>query len=92
MTGAQIFYPRWASVQKPREQIGRDAAAILGRRADVVDRRDLIGEHALRVVERRAAGQRPLRSCWRGHRRRDAAERDARGELVRLVAARTTRP
>src|SRR2546421_3545291 len=64
------------AVEKAREQVRRDAAAILGRGADIVDWRDLVHERALRLHYRRAASERRFGAPRAHHRRRDAAERN----------------
>src|SRR4249920_1293669 len=71
--------PATAVGPKPRQQVRRDATAMLRGRSDVVDRRDLLLQQALRVRERRAAGERLLGSGGTDDRRRDAAQRDLHG-------------
>ena len=61
--------------------------AIRGRRSDVVDRRDLLDQHPLGLVERRAGGQRGFRARQPHDRRRDAAKGDPR----RIVRGRRDR-
>src|SRR6185436_1286804 len=78
VTGRSSFYPRRGAAPKQRQQIGRDAPAILGRGADVVDRRNLGEERPLRVLDRRARGERRLGPGRPDHGRRNAAEGDSR--------------
>ena len=61
------------------EQVRRDPAAVGGRRADVVDRRDVLEQRGLRRGQRCRRRRAPPRcAAARTHGRRDAAERDAR--------------
>src|SRR5207253_4644094 len=76
--GCPTILPAMGVVPKAREQIRRDALAILGRRTRVVDRRNLVHQHLLSLGDRRAAAE-----CGLGLRkthdgRGDAAQGDAR--------------
>src|ERR1051326_5595019 len=57
-----LFYPAGRLGHEPVEQIFRDAMTIGGRRADVVDRRDLVGERTVRLGLRTAGGQHGFRA------------------------------
>ena len=60
------------------EQVGGDTAPVVGGRSDVVDRRDLVHQHALSRVDGRALGERGLGTPGADDGGRHAAERDAR--------------
>ena len=77
-------------VEEAGEQVGGDAAAILGRRANVVDRRDLGDERA--PARRRATAPAASAASVCGSAddgRRHAAERDARGRSPATPAITT---
>src|SRR6266566_450583 len=61
-----------------REQIDRDAAAVIGSRSEVVDWRELAGERSLRLLECGAAGKRGFRPDRTDHGWGDTAQRNPR--------------
>ena len=65
-------------VEETGEQVCGHAAAILSRRANVVDRRDFGDERGLRVGHRTARGENGFGLRQAHHGRRHAAERDSR--------------
>ena len=78
---ARNILPALGVGPKPREEVGRDAPAVLGRGANVVDRRDLLDENTLRVDEGDAARQRLFGSHRSHHGRAYAAQRDPDGTV-----------
>src|SRR5262249_61916552 len=64
------------SLSESGQQVACNAQPVLGRRADVVDRLDLLAQRALRLLHRNLQRRLRLRQAHDG--RRDAAKRDAR--------------